>query len=96
VNKDLYIFRVRTARCFGEASGSESRKLVLRIIRSYYISEKNSDFGAWTGELVKLLAQTGRFDLFAVDCPGATGGSSEAMPLVRSCKNFGDGSKVRL
>lgn len=68
MNADLHDFRVRAAKCSGGTSRGEIKKLVLRIMEeSHAVSGRILDFGAGTGELIKMLAENRDLELSGVD-----------------------------
>ena len=68
MNADLHDFRVRAAKCSEGTSRGEIKKLVLRIMEeSHAVSGRILDFGAGTGELIKMLAENHDLELSGVD-----------------------------
>lgn len=67
VESDLRDFRVQAAKCSGGTSREEIKQLVLRIMEAYTVTGKILDFGAGTGELIKILTENRELELSAVD-----------------------------
>lgn len=67
MKSDLRDFRLHAAKCSGGTSRGEIKQLVLRIMEAYTVTGKILDFGAGTGELIKILTENSELELSAVD-----------------------------
>ncbi|MBV8765447.1 MAG: class I SAM-dependent methyltransferase [Hyphomicrobiales bacterium] len=64
---DLAEFRMQAARCSGGTSSDSIKRLVMRMVRDNRIHGRVLDFGAGTGQLIKLMSKLEGIELFGAD-----------------------------